>query len=294
MNQLNKIPKLALGTVQFGLTYGVAGRGEPVPENEVREILEDAAARGIDTLDTAPAYGNIEERLAQLSAGLPFRILSKIRAIPAEMRPHEAASFALQSASQSLERLGPALTGIFLHKATDWAGDRGKAIADRLITWAVEKGIRIGLSCYSPDELLGLAKERPIALAQLPGNAFDQRLKAVPAENLTGIEIHIRSAFLQGLLLMPSTQAAHRIPAAREALVGWENYYRRKNLTPLESALSIVKSFTGVNNIVVGVDNLRHWKEISTTWTKVTACSAEGFACNNLDIIDPRKWPQLT
>ena len=61
--------KLALGTVQFGLAYGITGRGAVVPEQEVREILVAAADQGVSVLDTAVAYGDIEPRLAGLCAG---------------------------------------------------------------------------------------------------------------------------------------------------------------------------------------------------------------------------------
>ena len=74
--------ELALGTVQFGLTYGVAGRGEPVPEREIKDILALAWRAGVRTLDTASAYGDIEERLGGLMRDRAFKVTSKIPALP--------------------------------------------------------------------------------------------------------------------------------------------------------------------------------------------------------------------
>src|ERR1700756_2157401 len=183
--------RLALGTVQFGLAYGIAGHGQVVPEGEVRAILEDAAEGGVRTLDTASAYGDIEERLGWLSTGLPFNIVSKVPAIPDELTPQEAAEFALHAARRSLARLGGALRGLMLHRGTDLLGARGEVLAPSLQAWCRPQGIGFGVSCYAPEKAAALASTHGIALTQLPGNALDQRV-ARESHGLTGVEVHLR------------------------------------------------------------------------------------------------------
>jgi aryl-alcohol dehydrogenase-like predicted oxidoreductase len=283
--------QLALGTVQFGIAYGIAGRGEPVPEAEVRAILEDAAAQGVTMLDTAAAYGDIEPRLARLAAGLPLRIVSKIPALNESMDPAAAAQAALTAARQSHQRLGPALCGLMMHRAQDLQGARGEAVWGALAPWARNEGIVLGASCYAPAEAASLAAKPGIALCQLPGNALDQRIaQPYRAEALRGVEVHLRSAFLQGLLLMPRSQASSSLPTAAAALARWHAWADKRGLSPLEAALSVVKSFSVVSSVVVGVDSLYQWRAIAVAWRSTRAVAAPELATNKIRIIDPRHW----
>jgi hypothetical protein len=283
--------QLALGTVQFGLAYGIVGRGEAVPEKEVRAILEDAVARGTRTLDTAAGYGDIEIRLGILCADLPVKIVSKFPAIPDELTPDQAAAFALESARRSRERLGGALRGLMAHRAQDLLGDRGNAVWPALERWARSEGITLGASCYSPEEAADLIRLRAIGMAQLPGNTLDQRIACagVPL-TLQGCEIHLRSAFLQGLLLMPLQRGAECLPSAADALRRWHAWTARKGLKPIEAALGIVKSFACVSTVVVGTDSLEQWRAISEAWESTSAISAPELATDEASVIDPRLW----
>jgi hypothetical protein len=283
--------QLALGTVQFGLAYGIAGRGEPVPECEVRAILEDAVAQGVTMLDTAASYGDIESRLARLAAGLPLRIVSKVPALGESLSPEVAAHTALAAARQSQQRLGSALCGLMMHRAQDLQGERGEAVWSALSPWARDEGIALGASCYAPAEAAALALQPGIALCQVPGNALDQRV-AQPgmASALTGVEVHLRSAFLQGLLLMPRSQAASRLPAAAGPLAHWHDWAEGQGLSPLVAALSVVKSFSVVSSVVVGVDNLTQWRAIAAAWRHARVCAATELATDQKGVIDPRQW----
>ena len=283
--------QLALGTVQFGLAYGIAGRSTPVAEPEVRTILEDAAARGVRLLDTAAAYGDIEERLAHLARGLPLRIVSKVQAIPDDLAPEQAAALAVASARRSQARLGDALSGLMLHRAQDATGARGAAVVHALGRWADAQGVVLGVSCYGPDEALALQRQRRLPLTQLPGNALDQRVaNASTVAALQGVEVHLRSVFLQGLLLMPPAAALARLPAAATALQRWHAWCASQGLGPLSAALAVVKSFAAVSTVVVGVDSLAQWRAIADAWQASPAIAAPQLASSQADIIDPRQW----
>jgi aryl-alcohol dehydrogenase-like predicted oxidoreductase len=285
--------RLALGTAQFGLAYGIAGRGGAVPEKEVRAILEEAAARGLRTLDTAAGYGDIETRLARLSAGLPLDFVSKVPAIPAELAPAQAAEFAVGAAARSRDRLGPALRGLMLHRAQDLAGERGAAIWPVLERWSAAEGVVIGASCYTPDEAGEIVERHRIGLLQLPGNALDQRIaRSVHRAGFARCEVHLRSAFLQGLLLMPPEQVVRRLPAAVEPVRRWHAWADRQGLRPLEAALSVVKSFSSVSVVVVGVDSLAQWQVIADAWSRTQAIEAPELAVDIPAVIDPRLWAQ--
>src|SRR5580700_10857277 len=116
--------ELALGTVQFGVPYGVGSGKLLLPNGEIRKILELAFQRGVTFLDTAPVYGDIESRLTKLCDGLEFRIVSKIPSIPETLDYTAAAQWAVKSAQGSLRRLGHKLYALLFHRTEDLLGAR--------------------------------------------------------------------------------------------------------------------------------------------------------------------------
>lgn len=277
-------PGLALGTVQFGLAYGVAG-DDMVAEPEARAILRRAFDLGIRRLDTAPAYGGIEARLADLIGDLPFSIVSKIS--PAPPGSGDAARGHIRRSVQlSRERLGARLAGVLFHDAATLLGEGGTDL------WAEASdalaGTAAGVSCYSVEELLSAAARFPVAMAQLPGNALDQAVRrhAVPDQ----IEITLRSAFLQGLLLLPLDDAASRVPAARRALEAWHRFCAEAALSPLAAALSIVKGFASVDYCVVGVQTVAQLEQIAAAWAEARPLAAAELDTPERDVTDPRRW----
>lgn len=282
--------QLALGTVQFGLAYGIAGSGHAVPEAEARQVLETAWGLGVRTLDTASAYGDIESRLAGLCADLPFSIVSKVPAIPEPLSPAEAAAWALAQAVQSRQRLGHRLTALMCHRAEDLLGERGLAVYTTLRRWAETEGVALGASCYGPQALLQVHDLHPLAVAQLPGNALDQRLPQALPRALPGLDVHLRSAFLQGLLLMAQAAGQARLAAAAPALQRWHHWCRAQQLPPLVAALSVVKSFAAASTVVVGVETVAQLEEIAAAWALATPMPAPALANSDPAVIDPRTW----
>jgi aryl-alcohol dehydrogenase-like predicted oxidoreductase len=286
----SSLAQLALGTVQFGLDYGISGRGAAVPEDEVRRILEVAASEGIQQLDTAPAYGNIEERLAELSAGLNFRITSKIPALPDGLGPESASRFVLESAFRSRRRLGTALKSLLLHNGDDLLGPAGDALWGELAAFASGEGVRLGVSCYDTATLSRVCKRFPITAAQISANAFDQRLHGEPWACLRDVELHVRSVFLQGLLLMDTETAARRVPASAAQMERWERWLARRGLDPLTAAVGIAKGFSNAAFCVVGVDSESHLKAVIAAWRSTGPLQAPELATGDPTIIDPRTW----
>jgi aryl-alcohol dehydrogenase-like predicted oxidoreductase len=108
------------------------------------------------------------------------------------------------------------------------------------------------------------------------------------------MEIHLRSALLQGLLLMPLSEACVKLPPAAAALHRWHAFCREIGRLPLTAALSLVKSFEAVSSVVMGVDSLQQWRDITTAWQQATALAAPQLAVDaQSSIIDPRQWKSL-
>src|SRR5271165_4558088 len=165
--------ELALGTVQFGMLYGMGGGKFLQTDDAVRGILELARKHGIATLDTAPDYGTIEPRLGWLCEGLDFRIVSKIPQLPAELDDVSASKWAVASAQRSRERLGHGLFALLFHRAEDLLGVRGDVVFSAMSTWATAENVLIGASGYEVATARALFETRRISIAQLPGNALD-------------------------------------------------------------------------------------------------------------------------
>jgi aryl-alcohol dehydrogenase-like predicted oxidoreductase len=282
--------ELALGTVQFGMLYGMGGGKFLQSDKAIRDILELARRHGIATLDTAPGYGTIEPRLGGLSEGLDFRIVSKIPSLPTGLDDIRAGKWAIESAQRSRERLGPGLFALLFHRAEDLLGARGDVVFNAMAKWAAEENILIGASAYEVATARSLFESRRISIAQLPGNALDQRISTALVGLNPKPELHLRSAFLQGLLLLPLEDAVERVPAATTALQQWWQWLAVRGMTALHGALSVVKSFEDVGTCVVGVDNAAQLAELVQAWRQVKPIHAEELSCGESRAIDPRLW----
>lgn len=285
---MNVQTEIALGTAQFGLNYGIAGRGEVVPQTEVCQILERAWDLGIRRIDTAPVYGAIEKELKILLKKYPFKVVSKIPFVPVHLGKDDIAHFILNHIRSSQNNLEDSLDTLLFHRSDDLFSEHANFIWEVASETLKNLNIRLGVSCYSPDELKDLCTRFPIQVSQVPGNAFDQRLKS--AHGMPSVEIHLRSVFLQGILLLSTDQISVKLPKAKEALKNWRAWCEENNLSPLQGALSFVNSHPNVSYCVIGVDRLSQLEEIYDCWTTLRPMKTRPPRVNDLDIIDPRCW----
>ena len=282
--------ELALGTVQFGMDYGVVGRGEVVPIKEVRQILARAFELGIRVIDTAPVYGSIEANLPSLMDGYAFDVVSKVPALTPEMDLVAAEQFVSNAIRQTHERLGDSLKKLLFHSSNDLLGARGSVIWSAAEEAVAGTNIALGVSCYSPSELLKVREKYFFNIAQLPGNALDQRLRTY-FDRLDGIEIHLRSIFLQGILLHKSEELAARLPMQTlDVLTAWNHWCLEQGFSLMQGALCVSKHLPGVRYCVVGVDSLAQLEEIYEHWVNVESLDLYPSPVEKLEIIDPRYW----
>jgi aryl-alcohol dehydrogenase-like predicted oxidoreductase len=286
--------QLALGTVQFGLAYGAVGSGQAVAPETAQAILDAAWHQGLRWLDTAATYGDIEARLSGLCGSHRFRIVSKI--VPLGALPAAERAQAVQhSVQRSIDRLGDRLEALMFHSAADLLGPEGERLWAAAQAAADGRPLRLGVSCYAPDELLQLRQRLDIQIAQLPANALDQRLLDTLVNDagapLRGVELHVRSAFLQGLLLSPG-RGGLRVPAAAAALARWQARCDQAGLAPAVAALGLVKALPSVQACVVGVETLAQWQEIASAWQAAQALHWPELAADDPAVFDPRIWPR--
>ena len=166
--------KLALGTVQFGLKYGVANQTGQVSRSEAKAILQLALANEIDTIDTAIAYGESESCLGEVGTE-NFKLITKLPPLPHESI--NVAAWVNQQVNESLSRMRvSALYGLLLHRSDQLLGPNGADLFRSLQALKDKKKVqKVGVSIYSPDELSAL-KSYSFDIVQAPFNLLDQRL----------------------------------------------------------------------------------------------------------------------
>ncbi len=277
--------RLALGTVQFGLAYGVSNQAGKVSESELTAILSLARQLGIDTLDTAQAYGEAEQRLgAQQTAD--FSLVNKLA-------PGVQAAEVKPLINGSLQQLGRTrLDGLLLHRSQDATPELFSALLEQQQQGKVGK---LGVSVYSPEELeQWLALGYPLQLVQLPANLLDQRfLRSGWLDRLQalGCEIHVRSLFLQGLLLMAPAQRPKQFQTFSQALARLDNW--RPHLAPLNKALSLITALPQVSRFVVGVCHAHELAAIAAAYQHLhSLCDPELASLASLEpqLINPGLW----
>lgn len=277
--------RLALGTVQFGLDYGVSNRAGEVPDDELDTILTLARKLGVDTLDTAQAYGKAETRLGSRHTA-DFQLVGKLA-------PGIQATEVATSVAGSLQRLArPRLDGLLLHRSQDANPALFEPLAELQRQGLVGK---LGVSVYAPEELARwLAQGYPLELVQLPANLLDQRfLRSGWLDRLQalGCEIHVRSLFLQGLLLMQPAMRPDYFQAFARPLARLDDWH--PHLSPLHKALSLIPALPQVSRFVVGVCHAHELAAIASTYAHLHPCHDDelaALACDEPDLINPAMW----
>lgn len=285
--------KIALGTVQFGLPYGAFNTTGQVHIDEVRQILELAANAGIQLLDTAHAYGSSESTIGEVCAADKFNLVTKIPALSAS-DPETALPFLF---NESLQRLRTdRVYGLLLHRATDLLAASGPCVWKSMEALQKSNRVRrIGVSVYGPQEAQEVIERYPIQLIQLPLNIFDRRhiesgLLALCHDR--GIEVHVRSAFLQGFALTQPDQLNGHLLRWQGLLSAFNQRCRDLQITPLQGALRFVLDQAAVQQVVVGVDSTHQLHQIIAA----VQCTAlpdgwhAGLSCTDLDLTDPSRW----
>lgn len=282
--------RLGLGTAQFGLDYGISNAGGKTPREEVARILDCAERGDIDLLDTASLYGDSEAAIgAAIEPGRPFRIVTKT--------PGGDAAAMHRGFEQSLARLRRGcLYGLLVHAPGDLLKPGGDLLW-REMTALRDAGLveKIGFSAYTGDELDALlARFRP-DLVQVPLNALDQRLlqdgRLAGLKHL-GVEVHARSVFLQGLLLMGMDRVPADLRGSRE-LAAYADFLARNGISRLQGALQFIRGVDLVDVALVGVTSHEQLQECIGVFEHPPAAPSDYAALASRDdiLLNPSKWP---
>jgi len=284
--------RLALGTAQFGLPYGIANISGQVTQNDAQAILEYAASVGIETIDTAIAYGDSEQCLGRVGASA-FNVITKLPVIPDTVSDVE--NWIIRSVNGSISRLGiDSLYGLMLHRPHQLLEGRGAEIIT-VLQHLKRSGIvkKIGVSTYAPSEFGTLFDFHDFDIVQCPFSLVDQRLVTsgwLKKLKRYGVEVHVRSVFLQGLLLMP----AMRLPASfkkwKSIWDTWEEWLLKNETSALEACLSYVLSFSEIDRVVVGIDSRDQLVGITSIYPGRNFNDYPAIDSDDINLVNPVNW----
>lgn len=290
----NLVQKIGLGTVQWGLSYGVANQSGKTPMQEVGRILDQAAIASVSVLDTASAYGDAESILGLYPLS-QFRVVTKT---PHFARGRIDASQAAHLRSTLLRSLGnlkvDRVDALLAHNADALLMPGGESLIVEMQELKSEGKVKkIGVSAYDAAQIDAVLDQFIPDLIQIPLSVMDQRLLRsghVRALRDKGVEIHVRSVFLQGLLLMPLKDVPDYFEPIMHQMESWHTSAREQGFSPLQASLSFVRDLPEVHTLLVGVESLAQFVDILDAAGNDKRFDASGLGCDVPEFMNPALW----
>lgn len=238
--------RLALGTVQWGMPYGINNQTGQPDRDTVAEILEIARRCGVEWLDTAPAYGDSESVIGA-TTDHQWRVATKVT-------PDAATGDDLdRSLRRSWSRLGRPPDAVLVHRVGQLAGPVWERLQQRRELGDVSA---IGASAETGDAAWSILESNGVEVAQVPVNLFDRDLVYggffdVAAER--GITVFARSSYLQGAALMDPDEVPAHLAELVDPLVAVRHWADAHDMSMPAVLVGYVAAATG-GIPVVGVE----------------------------------------
>lgn len=297
------ISRLTLGTAQLGMDYGIANEAGKPSKEKAFKILRKAFELGINSIDTALAYGDSEQLIGNfLAINSKYRdrvfITTKLPSMSKlRIENQEVANFVEKSALASFEKLGVRIFNFMLHDFHDLQYGN---VLEKCLIKLKQSGIvdHIGVSVYEPEEAESIMQYEIFDTIQLPINLLDHRfLKNNLLERLKarGFTVFARSVFLQGLLTMNPVNVPESLSKVKSYLYDLRKVAVNSGLKIEELAIAFVASITEIDSIVVGVDNesqlISNFEYINLSISQqIVELITQVIQGIDENIIDPRKW----
>jgi spore coat polysaccharide biosynthesis protein SpsF len=294
--------RLVLGTVQWGLPYGIANRGGVPSEATVARLLERAALSGVTGLDTARAYGESEAVLGRVAGGdARWQIVTKLP--PLKLRgaspsvARDAVDHALDESLRALRR--DRVAAVLLHDPSDRLAANGavwRALLARRDGGATDA---VGISARSPSEALEALDDESIAAIQVASSLLDPRLLRAgffTRARAARKKVFVRSVFLQGAASLDPRALPPHLAKLEPALAAIARWGGPRGLSAPEVCLLYARDAFDAS-LVVGMESERQLDANLRTWAlpplgDATLAELAG-AIPELpeSVVDPSKWP---
>jgi aryl-alcohol dehydrogenase-like predicted oxidoreductase len=243
------INKVGIGTVQFGMDYGINNKVGKVRKEEVYELLNYALENNIDTIDTAIGYGESENVIGGYGDLNKFNVVSKI--------PECEISEIDEYVKLSLDNLKmKSIYAYMFHSFETFK--RNEDVLEKLREHKNNGSIKkIGFSLYYTGDIEYLFdKDIKFDLIQVPFSIFDRRFEKYFEElKKRNVEIHTRSVYLQGLVFMNMNEINNYFEGFKVKLIELNEISKSLQLLKQEIALNFSLLNENVNKVIVGFDS---------------------------------------
>lgn len=294
-----ELSRITLGTVQFGLPYGVGNRTGQPPYETARDILACAIEGGVTCLDTAAGYGVSESilgrALVELGTNEHIVVVTKVAHLPDDLSSVRADALVEESVRNSLRHLRlERLPYCLFHHEKDFR------YVDSLLKLR-ERGLvdRVGCSTTSPLGAQSVIGSGLAEAVQFPASVLDRRFTGVDVAGAAisrGMAVFARSVYLQGLVLLPDNRTPEKLRAVIPARRQLAKLARAAGMTLAELALRYVLSLEDLTSILIGIDSVDQMRENLALFAKgplppdlMRAVVANALSLPDA-ILDPWRW----
>ncbi|MFC2132453.1 aldo/keto reductase [Bacteroidota bacterium] len=284
------VNKLVLGTVQFGLNYGINNFLDKPSVSQVFEMLDLAFDNDISTLDTADAYGDASQLIGKYNSKYPkkFLINTKFNA--------SISKLAVQL-EKSLIKLNTDFINIyFYHNFNDFINypDIQVQLLKLKESGKIQK---IGLSVYENEEIKQACESVLIDVIQLPFNLLDnnsQRGNLIKSAKMIGKEVQVRSIFLQGLFFKLLNELTPKLFPLKPHLKKIHEIAKYSRISIEQLALNYALQHKDIDNVIIGVDSIQQLIiDIEMAKNKISNEEIEAvnqILVQEVKLLNPKNW----
>jgi aryl-alcohol dehydrogenase-like predicted oxidoreductase len=287
--------KLIFGTAQLDRNYGINKENNFMTNKNLSKILKILKQNKINFIDTAPTYKNAEIKLGKNKLN-KFNIVTKIPSLK-KVKKNNIKNFITKGINESLKNLKiKKFYAIILHDCNDLINNPHKELIFRELNQLKNNGkaLKIGFSCYDTSDIRIILKNYKIDMIQCPCNVFDQKIlenKMLLLFKKKKIEVHLRSIFLQGLLLTDIKKINFIRPNWRKYFLKWDIFLKKNKIEKLEACINFVTNIKGNFKILIGFNNIKELKEIIFSVEKRRKkLNYKNLRTNDLSLIRPYNW----
>jgi aryl-alcohol dehydrogenase-like predicted oxidoreductase len=285
--------KLILGTVQMGLNYGINNSSGKISLENSCMILSKAFELGIDTLDTAEAYGNAHQVIGNfhlLNPEIKFKVITKV--------PHDVVAGEIEQKIRTyINDLNvDHLEVLMFHSFDSYENNRSIiAVLNNLKALGMIK--HIGVSVYTNNQIEALLSDDNVTVVQMPFNLLDNesiRGDLMNKMKVKGKVIHTRSAFLQGLFFKEQHENNSISQKLSNELIAIKNISIEENTSISNLALSYCLNQKDIDQVLIGVDSVNqlidNLKAVEYKMNHDALIKINALKVDNLDLLNPSLW----
>lgn len=261
----------------------------------MKKILDLASDFNINVIDTARSYGESENAIGSIKKR-NFNLITKLPRIPKNIQDIE--EWINLSVYRSLKNLNcNQIYGLLLHYPNQLLEENGSKIYESLIKLKKNRIVnKIGISIYEPNQLDKILQQFYFDIVQSPLNIFDRRI--INSGWLTklkdrNIKLHIRSIFLQGLLIMNKSDRDLKFTKWKDLWSSWDEWILKNNISPVSACLNFALQTEYVDKVIIGFENQQQLKEIIGSITNKTINVPDWSHLVDDKLLNPSLWNKL-